>query len=135
MEIYMESIELPGYDIKVNKWIFGINHNQMIVYYKAPVPDPSPQLHLVTNWKGLDLTSKTWVPSADFNFEQSDAMEYQKIFQKAKKSMIMVNLKYLQFFLLVHDSKGKSLHVQPKDLDAGEYLQFWYMIEKPIVLW
>ena len=81
MQIYMMSTELLGYNAKLNKWIFEVVHKQAVIVYQAPVPDPILSPQSVTNWKVFDPRLNTWVPTADLRVEQSNEMEYQKIYK------------------------------------------------------
>ena len=82
MNIYMKSIELQGYDIKMNKWMISMN-NSILAY--APVPHPVLPPHLVSNWKKFDVDKKTWVSSALFHLEQLEEKEYLEIFPESNQ--------------------------------------------------
>jgi len=70
--IYMSSIKIPGYYIKMNKWI--ISENYSIRAY-APVPHPILPPHLLSNWG----------PSATFRLEQLEEKKFLEMFPESKR--------------------------------------------------
>ena len=78
----MKSRELPGYDIKMNKWMIYMD-NSMRAY--APVPHPVLPPQLVSDWKKLGDDKKSWVSAASFRLEQLEENEYLEMFPESNQ--------------------------------------------------
>lgn len=69
LQIYMENVKIPNYDITLHKWKFVMLHNKMKIVLEAPAPEPVTPPHLVT-WMSDGK------PDNSFSIKETDKNAY-----------------------------------------------------------
>ena len=109
MKISMKSTEIPEYNLKLNKWVFVINHNKMLLIFESPAHPPFlPHLPFTHIWR---YNGK---PITVFRIERSEEKEYKKLYIPQRR--MRITKKYGR-------ATGRRLNIDAADLHDIKYIK------------